>query len=86
MESEDIREKFMRIAGHLDEKTKRLWCANEAISIGWGGITLVSQATGLSRMTITTGIQELTGGNDLSTTAIRRKGGGRKKSPFRKLS
>jgi hypothetical protein len=80
MYDEEIHQKFMRIAEYLDEQTKRLWCANEALSLGWGGITAVSRATGLSRTTITTGIQELIGEKELPPAAIRRQGGGRKKN------
>ena len=61
MHDEEIQAKFTRIAGYLDEKSKRLWCANEALALGWGGIAIVSNATGVSRTTITAGIQELTG-------------------------
>ncbi len=38
MHYEDIRKKFVRIASHPDEKSKRLWCADEAVSLGWGRI------------------------------------------------
>ncbi|MFH1897664.1 MAG: ISAzo13 family transposase, partial [Candidatus Desantisbacteria bacterium] len=50
-----IQECFQRISQHLDEKTRRLWCANEAIAI-YGGVSLVSRETGVSRTTITEGI------------------------------
>ena len=36
--------------------------ASEAALLGYGGVTLVSQACGLSRVTITKGIRELGGG------------------------
>lgn len=61
MYDESIQAKFTRIAAYLDEKTKRLWCANEALALGRGGITAVSRATGVSRTTITAGIRELAG-------------------------
>lgn len=83
MHYEDIRKKFVRIASHLDEKSKRLWCANEAVSLGRGGIKIISEATGVSRTTITTGIRELTGKKDIPTVGIRIKGGGRKKNGLR---
>ena len=31
---------------------RRLWAAGEAEAIGWGGVSLVAEATGLSRTTI----------------------------------
>lgn len=80
MHDEEIQAKFSRIAPYLDERSKRLWCANEALALGWGGITMVSNATGVSRTTITAGIQELTGERALSEDRIRRRGGGRKKN------
>ena len=46
MTEQDIQERFSRIAGHLHEQSKRLWCANEAMALGWGGISLVAKATG----------------------------------------
>ena len=79
MQSDKIPEKFIRIALHLDEKSKRLWCANEALAIGWGGVTQVSKATGISRTTITTGIKELKNQPEIKNVGIRKKGGGRKK-------
>lgn len=80
MYDKEIRDKFNRIAAHLDEKSRRLWCANEALAVGWGGVTLVAKSTGVSRTTITTGIQELTGSKAVPEDRIRRGGGGRKKT------
>ncbi len=37
MEYKELQEKYGRIASHLDEKSRRLWCANEALAIGRGG-------------------------------------------------
>jgi hypothetical protein len=72
-----IQEKFQRITPHLDEKTRRLWCANEALAIV-GGVTLVSKEIGVSRTTITEGIKEIKGFKQLPVNSIRRDGGGRK--------
>ena len=80
MTEQDIQERFSRIAGHLNEQAKRLWCANEALGIGWGGITRVAKATGLSRTTISVGVEELLGIRSLPDHGIRRPGGGRKKN------
>jgi hypothetical protein len=64
----------------LNEAGLRLWAANEALSLGYGGVREVSRATELSRTTIHAGIAEL----ESATVAaepnrIRRSGGGRKK-------
>ena len=75
-----LQEKFERITSHLDEKSKRLWCANEAIAMGRGGVATVSAATGISRTAVTEGIKEIKGKKELPEKGrIRRKGGGRKK-------
>ena len=79
MKYEELQEKFRRIVSHLNEKSKRLWCANEAMSLGRGGVTVVSAATGVSRTTITEGMKEIKGEKDVRPDGIRRKGGGRKK-------
>jgi len=54
-----IRRKFAHIWRHLDERGRRLMAANEALLEGYGGITRISRACGLSRVTITKGIRDL---------------------------
>lgn len=83
-----IRKKFNRISNRLDEKTRRLWCASEALTIGKGGVAIVHTATGVSRPTIYAGIKELEGKKrgrprirrrrDKSDGRIRKIGGGTK--------
>jgi len=75
----EITKKFERLAEHLNERSKRLWCANEAISIGWGGIGIVSKSTGVSRKTISNGIKELKSEVATNHGGVRKAGGGRKK-------
>jgi Rhodopirellula transposase DDE domain len=77
---ERIRRKFQAMAPLLDERSRRQWAAAEAMELPYGGVTSVATATGLSRMTITTGIRELrsqVAGQTVSPS-IRRPGGGRK--------
>ena len=67
----------------FDEKTRRLWAASEAKSAGWGGISLVSEATGLAHTTIRRGVHDLEGlaispEKILGSHSIRRAGAGRK--------
>lgn len=58
----------------------RLWAANEALSLGYGGVSEVARATALSRTTIHAGIAELESAQVASEPGrIRRSGGGRKK-------
>ena len=54
-----LRQKFDLIWPHLDERARRMVAATEARQMGYGGISEVSRACGLSRVTITKGIQEL---------------------------
>jgi len=64
----------------LDERARRLWAATEALELGWGGVTCVAAATGLSRTTIAAGIRELRERDPAEplSTRVRRPGGGRK--------
>lgn len=60
-----------------------MWAAVEALSLGHGGVTRVSRATGLSRTTIHAGVNELEQSESEVFAvedygAVRRKGGGRK--------
>lgn len=81
MKEKEIQERYESLVSHLNEKGRRLWCANEAKALKRGGITLVSKATKMSRTTITEGIKELNGGKEVtSVERVRRQGGGRKKA------
>ena len=64
----------------LNERQKRLYLANEAKAIGRGGISQVSKVSGVSRVTITEGMKEITseGYKPQAETRSRKKGGGRK--------
>lgn len=75
-----IRIKYQRINHSLNEKTRRLWCASEALAIGKGGITLVHSATKVSRSAIYNGIKDIQqkGRRKKSKGRIRKKGGGAK--------
>jgi hypothetical protein len=53
-----FKQKFDLIWPHLDERVRRMVAANEARQLGYGGISKVSRACGLSRLTIAKGIQE----------------------------
>jgi hypothetical protein len=52
--------------------------AAEAVQMGYGGVSLVSRACGLSRVTIIKGISELKS-TPLSADRVRRQGGGRQR-------
>jgi hypothetical protein len=79
---ERIRQKFASLDPVMDERVRRQWAASEAIALGWGGVSLTAQATGLARNTITQGVRELRERQaqpDSSVTQrVRRIGAGRK--------
>lgn len=75
---ETIHRKYSAILMNLDERGSRRWAAAEAMSIGRGGITAVSKATGIARSTIQIGVKELESSEVLSPDRQRRPGGGRK--------
>ena len=56
---ERIRTKFQALTVVMDERMRRQWAAAEAMELGWGGISHVAYATGLSRTTILAGVREL---------------------------
>src|SRR5438876_3308269 len=73
-----IKAKLDRMWPHLNERARRMVAASEATQIGYGGVTLVSHACGLSRVTINKGIRELSA-PPLSEDRIRQPGGGRRR-------
>lgn len=79
-----VRKKYQVLCNLLDERGRRVWAAAEANSLPYGGVSLVAQATGLSRTTIHAGIRELqTGqGKPLAAGRSRKTGGGRKPLTF----
>ena len=78
MLEEVISKKYNLLKPFLDEKSKRLFAAAEALS--FGNISLVSRAMDISEETIKKGCNELESGEILSDDKIRAPGGGRKKS------
>jgi hypothetical protein len=74
-----IQEKYQFMFPTFTERTRRLWCAVEAHQLGWGGVSIVQKATGISRPTIRRGIEELKETIELSPLQSRLPGGGRKK-------
>jgi len=47
-----IRERFLALSSHLDERGRRIFAATEARTAGHGGIAAVSRATGIAASTI----------------------------------
>jgi hypothetical protein len=75
---DQLKKKFTAIWTHLDERTRRVIAASEAMSLGHGGVSLVSQACGLSRKAIAHGIHEIEHHITPAAGRIRQPGAGRK--------
>jgi transposase len=78
----EIKKKFQALSSVLDERSRRQWAATEAMSLGWGGVSAVSEATGLARNTIASGMREVEQrkkhSNVFAESRLRKEGGGRK--------
>ena len=73
---------WVKVLGALNEYQARLFVAEKALGLGRGGITHLAGLTGMSRVTITQGVRELSGKGRLRDAAsgrVRKSGGGRKK-------
>lgn len=80
-DADALARKFEILARVLDERTRRLVAAAEAKALGFGGVTAVAQASGLSRGTVIRGMAELKSGPKLASgQRIRRRGAGRKRT------
>ena len=79
MENEEssLRRKFSSVWLLLDERSRRLMAASEALALGYGGVSRIRRASGLSRKAIAKGIREIADGNAMPGR-IRRSGAGRK--------
>jgi Rhodopirellula transposase DDE domain len=77
-----VRTKYQLLEPLMTERLRRQWAACEAESLGRGGVSLVAEATGLSRTTIWAGRRELRRQIDrpqdvLTPERVRAPGGGR---------
>jgi hypothetical protein len=75
---DDIRSRWQLAAPVLDERGRRLFAANEALALGFGGVTATALATGIAWSTINRGIDELQSARNDIDRRVRRPGGGRK--------
>ena len=85
MNHEDIQQRFRSLSAFLDERMRRLMAAAESEAIGYGGVSAVARATGVSRRAITEGLKELRQQKAsreavAARSRIRRKGAGRKRA------
>jgi len=79
-----IQDKYEPLKRSLNERSRRLWAATEARSLGRGGVAAVLAATGMSSATVHKGLAELeaeaAGEAVLPAGRVRRPGGGRKRA------
>ena len=80
---EAIQRKYHALRAELDERTRRLWAASEAMELGHGGGAAVAKATGLAESTIRCGRRELgqarvSAARRAVARRVRQPGGGRK--------
>ena len=74
----ELTQKFHSVWPLLDERTRRIMAASEAIALGYGGVSVVHRACGLSRKALRKGIVEIQEGSAPLEGRIRRPGAGRK--------
>jgi Rhodopirellula transposase DDE domain len=78
-----IKSRYRSLSALMDERVRRQWAASEAQTYGWGGVSAVSLATGISRNTIRKGLAELALRKKRPKAKVeprvRKEGGGRKR-------
>jgi len=82
-DTDAIRIKYSILQVEFDERARRMWAAAEAKTLGHGGVSAVSRATGLAESTIRIGRKEILSASlpkkkEDVKRRIRQKGGGRK--------
>ncbi len=75
-----IKQRFKTLESFLDERLRRIYSATEAKVIGYGGISIVSRETGVSRRAIALGKEELKHPPPRGIRRTRKEGGGRKRT------
>jgi transposase len=78
-----VKQRFALLESCLDERMRRLVTAAEAKVMGYGGVSFVARATGVSRRAITDGLRELKRESSKAAplvARVRQPGGGRKKA------
>jgi len=82
MDKSKLKVRFDALLPHLDERMRRMIAASETLSEGYGAISEVSRATGVSRRAISQGLKELKWPIPAleKKGRVRREGGGRKRT------
>ena len=86
MDVQTLERRFELLTPFLDERSRRVFAAAEALALGHGGITAVAKATGVSRRAINVGLRELADPSSSAGNRIRKEGGGRKRAVDKDLT
>jgi hypothetical protein len=73
------RKRYLEMAPVLDEQSRRRFVALEAQTVGHGGVSLMSEISGLARSTIYRGLWDIRDKVSVPPGRIRKEGGGRKR-------
>jgi hypothetical protein len=76
--AQGIQRRYEELAPVLNEQGLRRFAATEARAYGFGGVSIVSQITGIARSTIGRGMKEIAENLQVEAGRVRRPGGGRK--------
>ena len=73
-----VEHQMQRFYQSLSEKDRRRYAAVEALKLGWGGLSYISQLLGCDDEAMQLGKRELEDETRLNQSCVRRPGGGRK--------
>lgn len=74
----EVEQQMQRFYDSLSEKDRRRYAAVEALKLGWGGLSYISQLLGCDDEAMQLGKRELEQEEELNQSRVRRAGGGRK--------
>lgn len=74
----EVEQQMQRFYHSLSEKDRRRYAAVEALKLGWGGLSYISQLLGCDDEAMQLGKRELEQQEELKQSRVRRTGGGRK--------
>jgi hypothetical protein len=77
--SAELLESKCQALSQMPERARRLFIAQEYLSLGYGSQRYISEVFGLNRESIIKGVKELRSEKRLEVGRQRRRGGGRKK-------
>lgn len=74
----EVEQQMQRFYDSLSEKDRRRYAAVEAMKLGWGGLSYISQLLGCDDEAMQLGKRELEQQEELNQSRVRGAGGGRK--------